>query len=100
MVVAESVHTSLSDGKLTFIGHTDSRGDASSNKKLSLNRATTVKDWFESWSSENSVDGWAFSVDGKGDSTLKVADVDVEGNFREEAGRVNRRVEIEIKVKE
>jgi hypothetical protein len=37
-----------------------------------------------------------FQFDGRGDTEVKVPDVDTEGNFREEAGRLNRRVEIEI----
>ena len=36
------------------------------------------------------------AYDGKGDSELKVPDVDIEGNFRKEAGALNRRVEIAI----
>jgi WD40 repeat protein len=94
--LAENLFATLSDAKLTFVGHTDSRGDASSNEQLSLDRATSVKNWFETWASENNADGWTFAVDGKGETELKVPDVDGEGNFREEAGRVNRRVEIEI----
>ena len=35
-------------------------------------------------------------MDGKGDTELKVQDVDVDGNFIDDAGRLNRRVEIEI----
>lgn len=94
--LAEDLFATLPDAKLTFVGHTDSRGDASSNEQLSLDRATSVKNWFETWASENNADGWTLAVDGKGETELKVPDVDGEGNFREEAGRVNRRVEIEI----
>lgn len=94
--LAEDLFAALSNAKLTFVGHTDSQGDASSNEKLSLDRATSVKNWFETWASENDADGWTFAVNGKGETELKVADIDGEGNFREEAGRVNRRVEIEI----
>jgi WD40 repeat protein len=93
---ASELYEALKEASITFIGHTDSRGDADSNMQLSLDRATAVKDWFEAWAIENNADGWDFSVDGKGDTELKVPDVDAEGNFREEAGRINRRVEIEI----
>lgn len=93
---AQDLHAALPEAKMTFIGHTDSRGDASSNLQLSIDRATAVRDWFESWAQENDVDGWELLVDGKGDTELKVPDVDTEGNFREEAGKLNRRVEIEI----
>ena len=94
--LASDLYAALSEAKITFIGHTDSRGDADSNIKLSLDRATAVKDWFERWATDNGADGWEFFVDGFGFSQLKVPDVDVEGTFLEEAGKLNRRVEIEI----
>ena len=93
---ASDLYAALPEAKMTFVGHTDSRGDAASNLELSLDRATAVMEWFEAWAAENDVDGWELDVDGKGDTELKVEDVDGEGNFREEAGRLNRRVEIEI----
>lgn len=93
---ALELHAALKQAKITFIGHTDSRGDAASNMQLSLDRATAVKDWFENWTIDSGVDGWEFFVDGKGDTELEVPDVDAEDNFREEAGKLNRRVEIEI----
>ncbi len=93
---AADLYEALPEAKITFIGHTDSRGDAASNLELSLDRATAVMEWFEAWASENDVDGWELDVDGKGDTELKVEDVESEGNFSEEAGRLNRRVEIEI----
>lgn len=93
---AQNLYAALPEAKITFIGHTDSRGDAASNMQLSIDRAASVRDWFEDWAGENGVDGWEFFVDGKGDTELKVPDVDAEGNFREEAGKLNRRVEIEI----
>jgi WD40 repeat protein len=93
---AQDLHAALPEAKMTFIGHTDSRGDASSNLQLSIDRATAVRDWFENWARENDVDGWELLVDGKGDTELKVPDVDTEGNFLGGAGKLNRRVEIEI----
>ncbi len=93
---ASDLYAALPEAKMTFIGHTDSRGDATSNLQLSLDRATAVRDWFENWAQENDVDGWELMVDGRGDTEPKVDDVDAEGNFREEAGKLNRRVEIEI----
>ncbi len=94
--LASDLFAALPVAKITFIGHTDSRGDAAANLSLSLDRATAVKEWFEVWAIDNAADGWDLFVDGKGDTELKVPDVDQEGTFREEAGRINRRVEIEI----
>ena len=93
---ALELHAVIKEAKITFIGYTDSRGDADSNMQLSLDRATAVKDWFENWAVDSGADGWELFVEGRGDTELKVPDVDAEGNFREEAGRLNRRVEIEI----
>lgn len=93
---AQDLYAALPKAQITFIGHTDSRGDAASNMQLSIDRATAVKDWFENWAQENNADGWELLVDGKGDTELKVPDVDSEGNFLEGAGSLNRRVEIEI----
>ncbi|MBN2072676.1 MAG: OmpA family protein [Actinobacteria bacterium] len=95
---AQNLDAVLDNATITFIGHTDSRGDADSNMQLSLERATAVKDWFEAWAQDDGIEGWEFLVKGLGDTELKVPDVDAEGNFREEAGRLNRRVEIEIEV--
>lgn len=94
--LAEDLFDALPEATITFIGHTDSRGEAGYNLQLSLDRATAVKDWFESWAQDNGVDGWSFLVDGRGDTELKVPDTDVEGTFLEQAGALNRRVEIEI----
>ncbi len=95
---ANDLYAALPEAKITFIGHTDSRGDASSNLQLSIDRATAVMDWFENWTRENDVDGWELFVDGKGDAELKVTDFDTEGNFLGGAGKLNRRVEIKIEV--
>jgi WD40 repeat protein len=94
--LANDLYAAIPEAEITFIGHTDSRGDAASNLQLSIDRATAVKDWFEVWVQDNGIEGWEFLVDGRGDTELKVPDVDAEGNFREEAGSLNRRVEIEI----
>jgi WD40 repeat protein len=95
---ANDLYAALNEAKITFIGHTDSRGDASSNLQLSIDRATAVMNWFENWAQENDVDGWELLVDGRGDTELKVSDFDTEGNFLGGAGKLNRRVEIKIEV--
>jgi len=94
--LAEDLHNALPEAVITFIGHTDSRGDSDYNLQLSIDRASAVKDWFEDWAEVNVIDGWELLVDGRGDSELKVPDVNSEGTFLEDAGALNRRVEIEI----
>lgn len=84
------------DATLTFVGHTDSRGDAAANLQLSHDRAASVADWFTDWMQANAVDGWTLETEGRGAAELKVDDVDADGRFLEGAGAINRRVEIEI----
>ena len=94
--LAEVLYANFSKATITFVGHTDSRGDAQSNLQLSLDRAQVIKDWFQDWADEKGDLEWTLLVDGKGDSELKVQDEDVDGNFLNDAGALNRRVEIEI----
>ncbi|NLV99222.1 MAG: OmpA family protein [Clostridiaceae bacterium] len=93
---AEELSASFPKATLTFVGHTDSQGDEQSNLKLSLDRAQAIKDWFQNWADNKEGIEWVLLVDGKGESELKVPDVDIEGNFLIDAGAMNRRVEIEI----
>lgn len=94
--LAEELYANFTKATMTFVGHTDSRGDAQSNLQLSSDRAQAIKDWFQNWADEKEGNEWVLLVDGKGDSDLKVPDVDFEGNFLKDAGALNRRVEIEI----
>jgi len=94
--VAADLYVALPDAAITFVGHTDSRGEADYNLQLSIDRAASVKEWFEGWAQENNAEDWVLNVDGRGDTDLKVPDTDVDGNFLEDAGSLNRRVEIEI----
>ena len=98
--LAEELYANFTKATITFVGHTDSRGDAQSNLQLSIDRAQAIKDWFQSWADENGASEWVLLVDGKGETELKVPDVDVEDNFLEDAGALNRRVEIEIDTNE
>jgi outer membrane protein OmpA-like peptidoglycan-associated protein len=93
---ANELYASFTKAKIKFIGHTDSRGDAKNNLQLSLDRATAIKKWFETWADEKEIDGWTLLVDGKGETELKAPDTNVKGTFLEDAGALNRRVEIEI----
>lgn len=94
--LAEHLRDGFTEATLTFVGHTDSSGDTSSNQQLSLERASSVGDWFEAWAADNGVGGWSFEVDGRGDTELKVPDATEDGQFLPEAAALNRRVEIEI----
>ena len=93
---AEELYANIPEATITFVGHTDSRGDAKSNLQLSIDRAQAIKDWFQDWADKKGSIEWTLLVDGKGDTELKVPDVDIEGNFLNDAGALNRRVEIEI----
>jgi WD40 repeat protein len=93
---AQELSSEFENVKITFIGHTTSYADADFNMKLSSDRASSVKEWFEQWAQNNDITGWEFSSEGKGSSDLYVPDRDSEGNFIESAGALNRRVEILI----
>lgn len=72
--------------KIKITGHTDNVGSASFNKKLSYDRANTVKLYLiEKGISENTI-----SVEGKGDTEPRMS------NETEEGRKINRRVEIMI----
>jgi hypothetical protein len=38
---------------------------------LSLDRATAIKNWFQTWADEKGIDGWTLLVDGKGETELR-----------------------------
>jgi WD40 repeat protein len=94
--LAADLADGFDEATLTFVGHTDSRGSADANRQLSLDRAGAVRAWFEDWAATEGIDGWAFEVDGRGDTELKVPDTNLEGDFLPDAGALNRRVDIEI----
>jgi WD40 repeat protein len=93
---AEELYAGFKKAKITFIGHTTSYAEQDFNIKLSSDRASAVKSWFENWAKDNNVTGWDLYSEGKGSSELKVPDRDAEGNFIESAGTLNRRVDILI----
>ena len=94
--LAEALAAGHPSAELTFIGHTDSRGDAASNQQLSEERGSAVAGWFEEWAQANGVDGWSLAMEGRGDTEPAVQDVDEDGVFLPAAGAMNRRVEITI----
>jgi WD40 repeat protein len=95
---AEELSDNFKIATITFIGHTDSRGSEEDNLQLSLERALAIKTWFKKWADSKETVRWELLIDGLGESELKVPDTDVEGNFLEGAGTLNRRVEVEIEV--
>jgi outer membrane protein OmpA-like peptidoglycan-associated protein len=94
--LAEQLRDGFPEATLTFVGHTDSRGDAADNQQLSVDRAEAVASWFEDWAEGDGLTGWQVRTEGKGDTELKVEDTNADGEFLAEAGALNRRVEIDI----
>lgn len=62
---AEALYASFTKATITFVGHTDSRGDAQSNLQLSIDRAQAIKDWFQDWADKKGSVEWVLLVDGK-----------------------------------
>lgn len=70
-------------------GHTDSKGDDSYNKKLSLERANSVKDWLLKHGLDNK-----FITEGKGEDEPIAENTTADGKDSEEGRAKNRRVEV------
>ncbi len=92
--LASLILEDFKEASLTFIGHTDSRGEAADNQQLSLDQAEAVKAWFEDWATGKGEEGWTLSAEGRGCSEPKIPDLDPEGIFIRDAGFLNRRIEI------
>ncbi|MBI5473334.1 MAG: OmpA family protein [Ignavibacteriae bacterium] len=73
--------------KVDIVGHTDNRGDAKDNYRLSLRRAQAVKAWLV----KKGIDGSRLAAKGMG------ADDPVESNDTIEGRADNRRIEFRIK---
>ena len=71
---------------IEVVGHTDNRGDAAANRKLSFDRANAVKDYL----AKHSGAGERIKANGKG------ADEPIADNETEEGRQQNRRTEIHI----
>ena len=78
--------TSNKELKIRVTGHTDLTGDLDYNKKLSLDRAESVKEYLHT----KGVAVGKISIQGKGSSEPIIPDTKIESN------RMNRRVEFEI----
>lgn len=90
--LADQINERHPGAGLHFVGHTDSRGSVEANNTLSLARAEAVLSWF----ADHGFDRGRLTAEGAGESRLLTPDTDGAGNFNEEAGRQNRRVEIQI----
>lgn len=77
---------SQSHYKLLITGHTDNIGDKDFNKKLSYDRASSVKLYLI----ENGINENAITIEGKGDL------IPLMSNDTEEGRRINRRVQITL----
>jgi outer membrane protein OmpA-like peptidoglycan-associated protein len=76
------------DVNARIVGHTDSSGDETANRQLSLKRATTVEQYLASVLQAKKVSGRQLSVDGLGESQP------IAPNTTEDGKAQNRRVEI------
>lgn len=81
--IAAALKDLNSSDSILIEGHTDSKGKASRNKKLSLKRANAVRQWLE----KNGVPGGVVKTQGAGE------DKPIDDNNTEEGRRRNRRVE-------
>jgi outer membrane protein OmpA-like peptidoglycan-associated protein len=90
---AAQLRAEFPNARLTFVGHTDSRGSDEHNFELSMARAKAVRDWFV----EHGFNEALLSVEGRGETELLSPDT-VNGVFDEEIGQLNRRVVIEPEV--
>lgn len=73
----------LGDARIEIAGHTDDRGSASANRRLSLRRARAVRDWMV----RNGIDRGRFEVRGVGEADPMTTNDTPEGRAR------NRRIE-------
>ena len=90
--ISEEITGRYPGARLTFVGHTDSRGSEAANLVLSQDRARAVMNWFTQagYSSDR------MAAEGRGESEMLVLDTDAGGAFVDSLGQQNRRVEILI----
>ena len=89
---AELVKKRSSGGVVRIEGHTDAKGSASYNKKLSLRRAESVKTWLGT----HGLAGMRFSSEGFGADKPVAPNTKPDGSDDPEGRQKNRRVEIVI----
>ncbi len=80
--LAEELYANFTKATITFVGHTDSRGEAQNNPFSSRSTERKLsKNWFKTGLTRRIWWMESLPFDGKGDTELKVPDVDIEGNF-------------------
>ena len=89
---AEFVKERSTGGVIRIEGHTDAKGSASYNKKLSLRRAESVKTWLET----HGLVGMRFSSEGFGADKPVAPNTKPDGSDDPDGRQKNRRVEIVI----
>lgn len=91
-LLAEALERGRFDGRtILFAGFSDGRGDAASNRELSLRRARAVQDAVLAGLDEKIREAVEFETDGFGEAMPMACDADAWGQ------QVNRRVEIWLK---
>ena len=90
---AEFVKDRSKGGLIRIEGHTDGKGSASYNKKLSLRRADSVKRWLET----HGLSGMQFATEGFGAEKPVAPNTKPDGSDDPEGRQKNRRVEIVIR---
>ena len=90
---ADFVKQRSKGGVIRIEGHTDAKGSASYNKKLSLSRAGSVKKWLEA----HGLSGLRFSSEGFGAEKPVAPNTKPDGSDDPAGRQKNRRVEIVIK---
>ena len=90
---AEFVQERNRGGVIRIEGHTDGKGSASYNRKLSLRRADSVKQWFQA----HGMSAMQFMTDGLGAAKPVAPNTKPDGSDDPEGRQKNRRVEIVIR---
>lgn len=76
---------------LVIIGHTDSKGDASYNKRLGMSRAQAVKNYMQEQGLDINIE-----IQSRGEEEPLFEDKNEDGSFNEENMAKNRRVNLKI----
>nr|WP_268991496.1 OmpA family protein [Limnobaculum eriocheiris] len=92
--IANNINKLPAGSRINVVGHADPVGNSVFNRKLSLQRAETVKQILISYGVSPTI----LFTDGQGDSNLTVDCTDMPNNERNLCNRANRRVDIMIQI--